>query len=516
FALGGDSGGDFRPIAFETGSYTLTLTPYAEKGAKGTIGEVTEISFTVINQAFDPCEEGTPEIAVGNDWVLTCDQETIQLSATSSENGDFQWRGPNAFNKVGESVQVPAAGTYTLTFTNSSGCSVTDQLKVVKEEYSPILDLPTSVSLGCEENTTVIPLKVGSFAELEWIGPNGYSSGEIQPVVTEAGVYSLVVTNDKGCTATATSSVRFQAYDPAINVPSSYSLDCESENTPLNIQLDSYASLSWTGPDGFFSEEENIQVQEEGVYTLRVYSSGGCEAIYEVQLTPCVEACTESAIDRIILVDAGSDKDMLEIQEGSTLVVGSQNGGFAIRAEEIACSFPVKSVRFSLSGKQNRTRTESKAPWAAFGDRNGDFSAWNAEPGSYTLQAIPYSEKGGKGQAGKAKEVSFTVIAAQTGIAQMSSQAGSSSSSFLDEPHMRIMPNPVADQAKLEVVGRRNGRINVAIFNLLGEVVLEADFDKSMDSQSFSLALSGLANGIYTAQVIYDRQLFSQKILVKK
>ena len=47
FALGGDSGGDFAPLALEPGIYTLTATPFGAAGGGGSAGAARSISFSV-------------------------------------------------------------------------------------------------------------------------------------------------------------------------------------------------------------------------------------------------------------------------------------------------------------------------------------------------------------------------------------------------------------------------------------------------------------------------------------
>lgn len=69
-----------------------------------------------------------------------------------------------------------------------------------------------------------------------------------------------------------------------------------------------------------------------------------------------------------------------------------------------------ESVYFQLSGEETYHRIENIAPYALKGDDNGDYSNWIPSLGSYTLQAIPYTENGAQGTAGTGLTISFTVI----------------------------------------------------------------------------------------------------------
>ncbi|QMU29027.1 PKD domain-containing protein [Adhaeribacter radiodurans] len=73
----------------------------------------------------------------------------------------------------------------------------------------------------------------------------------------------------------------------------------------------------------------------------------------------------------------------------------------------------VGSVKFALRGKQTVNKTETRVPYALFGETKDNYNAWVPALGSYTLKATPFSEAGGTGVAGIAFSVSFTVISNQ-------------------------------------------------------------------------------------------------------
>ncbi|MFD1143640.1 T9SS type A sorting domain-containing protein [Larkinella insperata] len=68
------------------------------------------------------------------------------------------------------------------------------------------------------------------------------------------------------------------------------------------------------------------------------------------------------------------------------------------------------SVVMQLSGPQNRTVTETEAPYALFGDDKGNYKPWTPAVGSYRLTATPYTGAGGTGTQGAPLSLSFTII----------------------------------------------------------------------------------------------------------
>ncbi len=70
----------------------------------------------------------------------------------------------------------------------------------------------------------------------------------------------------------------------------------------------------------------------------------------------------------------------------------------------------VGSVVFTLSGAEAQQQTENVAPYALFGDTNGDFNAWTPTAGAYTLTATAFSGMNGAGTTDGPLTINFTII----------------------------------------------------------------------------------------------------------
>jgi hypothetical protein len=62
------------------------------------------------------------------------------------------------------------------------------------------------------------------------------------------------------------------------------------------------------------------------------------------------------------------------------------------------------SVRFVVP-EQKVNRVESKAPYSLAGDIYGRFLKWTVKPGTYTLTAVPYTSRAGRGARGEYLQV---------------------------------------------------------------------------------------------------------------
>ena len=58
---------------------------------------------------------------------------------------------------------------------------------------------------------------------------------------------------------------------------------------------------------------------------------------------------------------------------------------------------------------ETHRQVENLAPYALFGDVNGDVNGWVPTRGEYTLRITPYSERNGQGRAGRTTVSTFTV-----------------------------------------------------------------------------------------------------------
>ncbi|WP_394749670.1 BspA family leucine-rich repeat surface protein [Spongiimicrobium salis] len=114
-------------------------------------------------------------------------------------------------------------------------------------------------------------------------------------------------------------------------------------------------------------------------------------------------------IGSFTLVEAGSGNTILELTEGTVLNTATTASGINIRANTVSAT--VGSVVFSLNGPLNKNMTENVAPYALFGDFNGEYFGENLPEGAYTLTATAFTEERGGGIPGDPFTINFRVVA---------------------------------------------------------------------------------------------------------
>ena len=194
-----------------------------------------------------------PQVYLGPDRSYCTNTATID--GTTMGATFYQWNtGDNT-----PTISVSASGTYSVTVSNSSGCTSTDAVYI---EFSPL-----SVELGSNQiSCSSIALNAGSGYATYWWNTGATTASIIAPTT---GLYSVTVTNAEGCTAS-------DAVSLLINTPT-FSLGSDITTCQSSVALSApsgMAAYAWssgqTTPD--------IIVNGSGTYSVTVTNADGCTA----------------------------------------------------------------------------------------------------------------------------------------------------------------------------------------------------------------------------------------------
>ena len=278
---GGFTSTDSNPIVTEIGTYTLTVTP--DNGCFSTTTAEVISDFSAPSASLDAD-------------ALDCNQTETQINTDPTTDAtSFSWTGPNGFTSSDEDPFVSVAGTYTLVVGGANGCTTTVTIDVAAST-----DVPDAVAQGGTINclTNEVTLSGSSTTpgvSYQWSGPDGFTSTDPNPVVSESGIYVLTVISPNGCQTTSTAEVTNDSSAPSTSVNAG-SLSCNQPSTQImsNPSADAIG-FSWTGPNGFTSNDENPTVTMPGIYTLVVSGSNGCSSSATVDVTGDFNAPNASA-----------------------------------------------------------------------------------------------------------------------------------------------------------------------------------------------------------------------------
>lgn len=198
----------------------------------------------------------------------------------------FAWTGPSSYTSSSQNISGLAAGTYNLTITDATGCSVTLSQQMI--EPASAVALITSVINGdCQTpNTGAVDLSVSGGTtgySYAWTGSNNFAASTEDINGLGAGTYTVTVTDANGCTASTSVGITPQNSMVVSLQPSDfngYNISC-ADGSNGNIELSVTGgspnySYAWTGPNGFTSNAQDVSGLVAGTYTVTVTDANGC------------------------------------------------------------------------------------------------------------------------------------------------------------------------------------------------------------------------------------------------
>ncbi|MDX1407781.1 MAG: choice-of-anchor V domain-containing protein, partial [Saprospiraceae bacterium] len=257
--------------AWSNGANTQTITNL--DGDMYTV-TVTDQDFNTAVASVEILEPSLLEIANADVQQVSCGgaaDGTIMIDITGGTPGYFAaWSN----GSVGTGISNLAAGDYTVTVTDDNGCTTEDTYTIT--EPAPVVPfLDDIVDASCAG------LADGSISVGAMGGTGNYffdwSNGDFGPELNNvpAGTYTVTITDDNGCTATATHEI-FEP--PALNLQLINLLDatCAGAN-------DGLIAVEATGGTGnieyAWSNGEVTAIVDQiaaGDYTVTVTDGNGC------------------------------------------------------------------------------------------------------------------------------------------------------------------------------------------------------------------------------------------------
>lgn len=232
-----------------------------------------------------------PEVQVTQEGVLNCINNEIRLNgsaSTPSGNLDFLWQNNNGTplpDGNTSQVRITEAGIYLLQITNvNNGCSSSTNVEVTADRTPPVANAGSDREIPCEASSVQLNgsnSSSGAQIIYQWIdlSTGNTIAKDINPSVTAAGLYQLIVTNEaNGCTATDSVEVL-----PPTTVANEFSIEatppgCFGQSngritvTPLNT-AETYVYALNDKPFVNFNEFNSLKA---GSYTLTIQNSSGC------------------------------------------------------------------------------------------------------------------------------------------------------------------------------------------------------------------------------------------------
>ena len=277
-----------------------------------------------------------------NDPDGYCAGDPVTLCADPSQGAAYAWSDPQGALVSTEqcydivAVTTAQAGTYTLSVTLANGCSYTNTydlsvgaLPVATVTINDVLCTDGDQDL---ELTATIDNGV-TIADYTWTGPANFSATVAAPVIenataANAGIYTLVLTTDAGCTATFTEEVQVSGTPAPPTVQATDQFVCTNGSTVLSGTSYSGSNVTyvWSADPaagaGLPANTNNFVLQVQptapGDYTYSFFADvNGC-------ITPVSNVTVNVQDDPTVAISVAGDTDCVD---GSGSVVLTETGG---------------------------------------------------------------------------------------------------------------------------------------------------------------------------------------------
>jgi len=295
------------------------------------IGSYTDFTISILGCSTTLTDQvtitspNTPSVSAGSD-IETCENESITLSVTPSTGETVTWD-----NGVTNGIPFnPPADTtiYTVTLTNASGCTATDEVMVVAKPL-PSIDAGQNNDI-CEGASTTLTANGGiSYVWSPAAGLNTTTGSTVIANPSSTTTYTVTGTGSNGCENTDQITVNI---NPLPNIDAgSDEIICQGES--INISATGGNNYSWSPATGLNTTSGNSVMStptNTQTYTVTGTDANGCSNSDQITITvnplPTVNTIQDTAIceESSIMINAhGADTYVWSPSTGLNTTVGA-------------------------------------------------------------------------------------------------------------------------------------------------------------------------------------------------
>jgi large repetitive protein len=396
-------------------------------------------SFSSVDEDIYNLEEGTYTLEVSDDngCFFTMDYDVASsddievdavvtnLDCSGLDNGaidititggipayNILWVGPNGFNSSDEDLTGLAEGDYDLTVGDASGCTI-DVTYTVSQPELLVVDATINPPLCAGQATGSIEIDVSGGVpgyDFLWTGPNGFSSVSEDIYNLNPGTYDLNIQDQGSCVL----DVSYDVTDtPQITINASVTnVSCTgSGDGAIEIIVAGGTpgySISWSGPSGYSSTDQNISNLQPGNYGLTITDANFCQQQLSVEVQDATpidvvlditnSTCGTATGGASVVITGGTDpvtiswQDDLLVEIGTGLSITDLAAGvyYLVVTDDNGCG---STTTVNISDSDVATLTAEITNVLCFGDFNGTINltvtdgtapfsyAWNGPSG---------------------------------------------------------------------------------------------------------------------------------------
>jgi len=253
--------------------------------------------------------------------TLNCIKKSITLDFETDFLFDsLQWSGPNGFESTAFQPIIAEQGMYQVSAFYKSLCVVEKNVIINLDTIKPQINTADGYFDCYEAFDTLILFDTDFMNVYSWEGPANFKSEDKNPVVYSGGNYFVTVTGQNGCTSNSNLNVEANTSNPNLSVDD-FIFPCNTDSIKIFADISNpSATVTWEGPNSFFSTEKEPMVADTGNYIVTITTDfNGCSSTDSLQVTPSLDVpdfnilqigALDCSSDSLILVPQDIDDDL--------------------------------------------------------------------------------------------------------------------------------------------------------------------------------------------------------------
>ncbi|MFZ6051547.1 T9SS type A sorting domain-containing protein [Halocola ammonii] len=245
-------------------------------------------NYTVTVTDQNSCQATSEEVTITEPAEITLTTEVTPVSCTGDTNGvvtvtaeggagNFTYSfNAGEFGDDSEFINIEP-GTYEVAALDQDGCSATANIEVTEPEALELDVEEEDVSCNGENDGSFTISTEGGNGGYEYYIDGDGPTTETEFENQEPGTYEIMVEDSEGCSTMTT--IEIEEPEELVIANSDVTVDSGAGDGEISIDVDGGTedyTYDWTGPNGFTSDEEDIDGLEAGEYTVTVTDENGC------------------------------------------------------------------------------------------------------------------------------------------------------------------------------------------------------------------------------------------------
>jgi dienelactone hydrolase len=270
----------YASYAWSTGETTSSIV-VNQAGTYSVLGtSAAGCTYTVGQPVTVTVQQATTPTITASGPTSFCTGQNVTLSTAPVANATYLW----STGATTSSITVSQSGNYTVTVSEANGCTATSQPVAVTVSGPIAVQISASSTTLCAGASVSLSGSAG-FASYQW--STGQTGASIS--VSQAGSYSLTVTDANGCTGSATVVVSADTPPSNAGITANGSTSfCVGGSVTLTAPA-GYVGYLWSTGQG----TPSITVSQAGTYSLIGTTAAGCT--YSIG-QPVVVSVTQTTI----------------------------------------------------------------------------------------------------------------------------------------------------------------------------------------------------------------------------